>query len=125
MWGYHIRLNRELGKYFHSIITSKLISYWYRIYLLINTRGADQFLLAYYFWPIARTNSTIHDSYHCQITELGGEISQPFPTQRPNASGCHVGAIGCCDTKANSKKHSFKICPEQCRPTEHIDWIYC
>ena len=91
--------------------------------MLISERGADQFLLAYYFWPLAIKNSTIHDSYHCQVKDLGGEFSQPFPTRRPNGSRCHVGALGCCDTK--SSLSIIQICPENCRPIEHRDWIYC
>lgn len=90
MWGFYNSKNKHLAKYFYNIITSKLITYWYKFYLIFSKRGADQYILAWYFWPIAKKNSTIHDSYHCQVSEMGGEHSQPFPTQRPNFPSCHV-----------------------------------
>lgn len=90
MWGFKIDKNKKLAKYFYDIITSKYISFWYKLYLLISKRGADQFLLERYFWPIARTNATIHDSFHCERQDMGGQLSQPFPTKRPNHSTCFV-----------------------------------
>lgn len=93
MWGFHIDRDKNLAKYFYEIITNKYISLSYKLFLLINKRGADQFLLERYFWPIAKTNATIHDSFHCESEDLGGQYSQPFPTRRQNFSACFVSKL--------------------------------
>ena len=122
MWGFYNKKNRILANYFYNIITSKFISYWYKIIYndFIQMKGQDQYLLAWYFWDIAKQNATIHDSYHCD--ELGGK---GFPTKRPLYGTCFVGAIGCCSSEQASTNFTY-ICPVQCRPKEHKnDWIYC
>lgn len=83
----------------------------------MSKRQPDQYMLADYFWPIARKNSTTHDSFYCKT--FGGK---PFPTQRPDYF-CHVGVVGCCDPNSKNK---FFVCPEECRPKNHKnDWLYC
>lgn len=122
MWGFYNKISRQLANKLFKIITNKFIQYWYRIIYPVKfvPKGQDQFLLNWYFWPIAKQNATVHDSYHCK--ELGG---QPFPTQRPKYSNCYVGNLGCCETEPNSKKWAH-VCSPECRPKDKInEWIYC
>lgn len=120
MWGFKNKLDRKLAAHLFRIILSKLVQYWHQIISPeIFNKGQDQNILREYFWPIARLNSTIHDSYHCE--ELGGRA---FPTKRPLGSSCFVGALGCCEPNSQVKFNSK--CPEKCRPPDKVhEWIYC
>ena len=82
----------------------------------MSKRQPDQYMLREYFWPIARRNATIHDSFYCKL--MGGRA---FPTQRK--ADCHVGHIGCCDEATN---RTFGECPIECRPDQHRnEWTTC
>ena len=116
MWGFFNERSRSLAKYFYDILTSRLVTSWYRSYS--SERGQDQYILNWYFWGYAKRNSTIHDSYTCD--KFGGKA---FPTQRPLYKECYVGGIGCCQN--NTSLFKF-VCPSQCRPPEHkLEWLYC
>jgi hypothetical protein len=81
-----------------------------------NTKGFDQFFLTDQVWPITKTNATIHDSYTCKSF-----IGSPFPTKRIGA--CFVGRIA--DLGCELNNSSYMICPQNCRPKDHQEWIYC
>jgi hypothetical protein len=115
MWGIKTRFDKTLSKYLYKVITSRLITAWYSLYT--GEKGHDQYILNWYFWPHVKANSTIHDSYTCQ--KFGGKA---FPSQRPPYEECFVGAMGSCKKKHSSYK---LVCPIECRPQEHPDWIYC
>ena len=120
MWGFKNKLDRSLGEYFFQKIISKSVQYFYQIFSpTYFGKGQDQLILRDYLWPIARHNSTIHDSYNCQ--ELGG---RPFPTKRPlGGPSCFVGAVGCCE---KGRTDFSKVCPKECRPADKVnEWIYC
>lgn len=49
----------------------------------------------------------------------------PWPSKRPDYD-CFAGCGECCDqVDLNHRKNYTKVCPEQCRPHDHKDWIYC
>lgn len=120
MWGFKNKLDRKLAQHLFQIILSKLVQYWYQVLSpeMFN-KGQDQFILRDYFWPLARHNSTMHDSFNCE--KLGG---RPFPTKRPPGGSCFVGAPGCCEP--NSEMKFTHQCPQKCRPADKVnEWIYC
>lgn len=114
MWGFFNNKSRTLAKYFYDVITSRFKAFYYRSYM--SKRNPDQYMLREYFWPIARHNATMHDSFYCK--SLGG---RPFPTRRE--ADCHVGYIGCCDEKSNATYNAQ--CPIECRPLQHTEWTTC
>ncbi len=117
MWGLALERDRNVANEVYSILTNSIIA---RIYNFgsLSYYAFDQYLLANFVWKRARQNATIHDSYHC--ARLGP--SKPFPTRRPEYM-CFVTCLGCCDPKINNR--TSHICPFECRPKEHPDWIYC
>ncbi|XP_066950663.1 uncharacterized protein [Macrobrachium rosenbergii] len=83
---------------------------------------ADQEGLAVSFarnilWPVAQSNVTIHDSYFCK--SYSG--SHPFPSQRVNSD--FVGQRSYLK-EFRGEKISTE-CPVECRPRQHLDWLYC
>ena len=127
-------MNRNQSKYLFNVITDPLISKWYRHYPTYITKGQDQYLLERYFWPLAQSNATVHDSFFCAETGLTvmNRTSSPFPTRRPGLF-CFVGQVGCCNL-AEVCNHSGPfdektifpyICPIECRPAEHKAWRTC
>ncbi len=85
-------------------------------------KGYDQYLLQDFFYKYAKESSIQHDSYSCLIFEG----SQPFPTRRSEEFYCHVGCQMCCERNLTySKMIKNHVCPIECRPKEHQDWIYC
>ncbi len=114
LWGLKTKIDRNLAKYQYSKITSAFLSRWYTLYSI--EKGRDQYLLNWYFWPYAKLNSTVHDSYTC--LEFGG--GKPFPSQRPLYENCFVGAPGCCQ----DSNRLYRIeCPEACRFDKK--WKFC
>lgn len=86
-------------------------------------KGSDQSALSYVISPRASKDSLIHDSYFCKTMFIKGK-TVPFPTQRlsgpnftipnePNFVG-NVGTYG-----------EAKVCPVDCRPKDHQDWMLC
>ena len=59
--------------------------------------------------------SVVHDSYLCQ--EYPSLHWRPFPTQRPDGEYNFVGAAGRVELRM--------MCPEECRPPDHLDWQFC
>jgi hypothetical protein len=117
MWGFYNKRDRKIASNLFDIFTDFNISEWYKSQ---KSKTSDQSILAYYVWPLALKNATIHDSYYCFVKGLGN--SQPFPTKRTEYY-CHVGHIGACNPNNKAK---MSICPEKCRPKAHSkEWIYC
>ena len=135
MWGMRVNVSRRsISRYLFNVITDPFVAKWYKYYPTYIKNGQDQYLLERFVWPLAIYNATIHDSYHCSNKALGNsDESSPFPTQR--RFNCFVGQIGCCresDTVYSlSEPVSIgmnpitSICPLECRPHDHKDWIYC
>ena len=132
-----------MAQYFLKVLTNKQVARYY------NRNGQspkqhDQWLLTRYFAPYIYDNSTTHDSYLCYW--LGGEPCKSFlfelcywkynfnfkiyhfkkgPTQRP-IYNCFVGCSECCEQIEDGDNFKYnKVCPKECRPKDHKDWIYC
>ena len=77
----------------------------------------DQRILTKYFWPWAKDTMMAHDSYCCKIFRAGW---RPYPTARTNEAPNFIGAAS---LKATIPKGNE--CPQDCRPANHQDWVYC
>ena len=118
MWGYANERNRTLGKIIYELILSKSLKLNQKN---LNNKDYDQYFLSNFVWPIAKKSATVHDSYNCKY--LGGE---PFPTKRPEDKFCFAScSLPCCDQTLNQKNRKMDVCPVECRPKDHQDWIYC
>ncbi len=110
MWGYKNSMNRETALMIFNKIKDHASSYYAAKY-------TDQFFLRDKVWPIAKQNATIHDSFHCK--QYGGES---FPKQRMEKY-CFAACDGvCCEDSTHKWPY---VCPIECRPKDHKDWIYC
>ncbi|KAK3875033.1 hypothetical protein Pcinc_020067 [Petrolisthes cinctipes] len=85
------------------------------LYLSKKNYGGDQKALSKNLYHWAKTNMTYHVAYYCQRFK----DSLPFPTRRVN--GTFVGSA------KYRYPHTFlqKVCPWECRPKFHKDWILC
>jgi hypothetical protein len=116
-WGFSNMRNRHLANYLFKILTNKFIAQTYNI--IKNEKGQDQFFLTDYYSKYSLKNSTTHDSFSCNY--LGGD---PFPTQR--IGNCFVGCTGCCNSSIEFSNQKYShVCPVECRPKNHQDWIHC
>ncbi|CAF4599063.1 unnamed protein product [Rotaria sp. Silwood2] len=114
LWGASlIRARHTLVNIFKPMLIPSIVQNYH-----INE---DQKFLNDYVKDHVRNHSLIFDSYFCEI--LGG---QPFLSQRP-IDGCYLGCIRpCCNNAKNVHFRERKIpCPIECRPKDHLDWIYC
>lgn len=118
LWGFANVRNQQLSKHLFKILTNKHIAKYYNPYSK-SLKGWDQYFLTKFFAQYSYVNSTIHDSYNCYY--LGGDA---WPVQRTDVH-CFVGCSECCDQSTNRRLKSDDICPEECRPKQHPDWIYC
>jgi hypothetical protein len=115
MWGFRPSLNPNISRRIHNIIHNReLVARYGGI--------ADQAFLTSYVWPLAKSSAIVHDSFLCRNGY--GHNSEPFPTQRPSANktNCFVGCVRPC---CSSEKMPFEVCPKECRPKDHPEWIYC
>jgi hypothetical protein len=115
MWGFRPSLNPNISRRIHNIIHNReLVARYGGI--------ADQAFLTSYVWPLAKSSAIVHDSFLCRNGY--GHHSEPFPTQRPSANktNCFVGCVRPC---CSSEKMPFEVCPKECRPKDHPEWIYC
>ena len=117
LWGFANKRDRIFSNILFSWMTKKDIAEAYNP-KRTNKKGYDQYFLKNYFYKYALKNGTIHDSFYCQ--DLGGSA---FPTQRPKEM-CFIGCSDCCSSNF-TKKVWIDVCPKECRPHEHKDWIYC
>lgn len=113
LWGFANVKNRDLASHLYNKITRAFIANKFNKKQK-NPKGFDQFLLSNIFWKYARKNGTIHDSYTCKV--FGGK---PFPSQRLK----NFTFLGdpYCEIKATGQY----LCPTECRPIDHQDWVYC
>lgn len=77
----------------------------------------DQNILETQLWPLASLNVTVHDAYTCM--RFGRSL--PFPSQRVKFT--FVGQRSYRSMYLRERTHA--ICPHQCRPENHKDWLYC
>ena len=78
-------------------------------------KGLDQSLLRSRIWPLVESQTCVHDSYFCRAYQSNNW--RPFPTERETGSFNFVGSVGPMELN--------KICPPECRPPTHQDWILC
>ena len=76
-------------------------------------KGDDQVMLQKYLWPELKNDVIQHDSYLCK--NYPGSI--PYPSQRSTINEI-VGVPRATGQKAAT-------CPKECRPRDHLDWLYC
>lgn len=77
-----------------------------------------------FFRPWAQNVSMSHDAYFCK--KYPGLI-YPFPSQRVTGVGNFIGAVMTNNNSITGElplKKDFE-CPKECRPSNHIDWLYC
>jgi hypothetical protein len=116
-WGYANVRNRNLGLYFFKVLTNAIIANFYN--KVKHEKGQDQYLLTDFMSKYSLANSTTHDSFSCQ--EINGD---PWPTQRQG--NCFVGCSGCCNQSIEFANQIYThVCPNECRPKQHQDWIFC
>ena len=77
------------------------------------SKGNDQPMLHIYLWPELKNDVIQHDSYLCK--RYAGSI--PFPSQR-SAVNEIIGLT-------NRSGIEARVCPTECRPRDHQDWLYC
>ena len=110
MWGLKLKDDRILAKKIFQEITNSKLSQYYK-----NYKTADQDFLADYVYKEIAHKSVIHDSYNCMFYRY----SSAWPTIRKG--NCYVGSSWFC----NETLSNYYKCPEECRPKEHPEWIYC
>lgn len=81
--------------------------------------GYDQLCLGRYVWLWGRHVAMSHDSYLC----LSFPHTSPFPTKRGQGVGNHVGSV--INLNGTIQEGPGSVCPKECRPKDHQDWIYC
>ena len=118
MWGFYNSRDRILSNKMLELLTSTSISSYYNADMK-SPKGHDQDFLSYYFYPLIKKKSIIHDSYLCHKPNFNG---QPFPTRRKG--NCFINNPSDCNA-FNTSLTSFFICPVMCRPHDHQDWIFC
>jgi hypothetical protein len=114
MWGFASIRNRELAMKIFEKTTNKTIALAYNRNGKSSKQG-DQSFLADIVWPLTNVNATIHDSYFCR--RYGGAA---FPTKRKGSCFAAIQDLNC-----ELINNTFYVCPEACRPKEHLDWVYC
>ena len=81
-----------------------------------NAPQHDQSTLKQYIWPWAKKLAMVHDSFLCKKYK---EPHSPFPSKRLVGLSNFVGS-------PISENMTIKVkCPKECRPKNHLDWLYC
>ena len=116
---------------FPFLVRAAILSEKGRPYLL-PAKGSDQDFLTNFLYSTMRNSVMCHDSHLCQVYEG----CQPFPTQNL-LPGIFVGFPGIFsfedlprgekDNTTLSQTYTFRAqtCPVQCRPFQHLNWVYC
>ena len=121
MWGYKRSTNiPNSDRIFEKILDQKISKLFNKN--LQSEKGADQSFLSNHVYSLLVDDSVIHDAYTCKSYNN----SRPFPTRR--VGYCFVGTImnrleAC--SNATAEKLKYYTCPEQCRPSNHLDWTSC
>lgn len=113
MWGFKRHLDPEKANLIFSLITDKEMSKKFNPNSN-SPKGFDQTFLSTVVYEIISNKWLEHDSYLCSFFTN----SKPFPTKR--IGNCFVGGIGSCNETA-----LFYTCPKECRPKNHLNWIFC
>ena len=108
MWCYRATNNRSSATQILKLILKNAGK---RSSTLEAKKGDDQFMLQRYLRPKLKNDVIQHDSYLCKY--FPGSI--PYPSQRLSVYEI-VGA-----TEGNKVPE----CPKECRPKDHVDWLYC
>lgn len=114
MWGFRVRDDRTLAKKISNLVIDSNLSRYYNPDRRNYKRG-DQDFLADQVYDLIRRRALIHDSYGC----MSHQYSTHWPTKRQG--NCYVGSSWFCDRNSSD----FFLCPHQCRPPDHLDWIHC
>lgn len=94
----------------------------------VKSKGLDQMLLAQYLWPEFSSDAVHHDAYKCKAFGRRGGVMRPFPTQRLSGKNfTHVpdNFVGSNGGSVGADKQRSHICPVDCRPEGHKDWMLC
>ena len=124
-WGFASVRNRSLATQIYSLMVNPIEASAFNE-KMENEKNCDQTFLRDKIWPLVKANATIHDSYLCKRFPS----SKPYPTRRTIPS-CYVGNFEWCDDEVTVRhflNHSLYdnfICPVECRPKDHKDWLYC
>ena len=90
------------------------------------SKGNDQTALAIVLTGPAFEDSVVHDSYLCLISNIKGALPLPFPTQRLSGPNFTKPSGGVPNFVGNTGNYAISdICPEECRPKDHKDWLMC
>ena len=110
MWGAHTSLDRKLSR--------KIFNYVLNYYdpATQTLKQYDKIFLSDYVYRLIKRNSTIHDSYTCKRFR----DSKPFPTERKVKD--HIGSVF---SPEITTTFFNEMCPIECRPKNHLNWIYC
>ena len=114
MWGMHNSVNRDLGSKIFSLLMDSSLCLKYNLNGN-SPKMNDQFFLRQKIYPIVVNQAVIHDSYTCHLFAK----SQPFPSQRIVMD--FVGSV----KSFSNQSQDIIVCPQECRPIDHKDWIYC
>ena len=111
--------NKEVRKAEFDRMLKEYGSGWYK--------GQDQVALAIILSPHAFNDSVVHDSYLCQVDILmKGKLNLPFPTQRLSGPNFTMPAPVEPNFVGNTGNYAIDdVCPIDCRPADHKDWLLC
>ena len=77
----------------------------------------QKFPLSSYVESEAKIFLILYTPFENSTTRIA--ITKGFPTQRQNEPNNHLGSVF-------DENHTlWEICPEECRPKNHQDWIHC
>ena len=100
-----------------------------KVYSFRHFKQLDQSLLREHLWESHGHDSLAHDSYFCRSFPKAGSEKRAFPTQRvtgPNfARPNEMNFVGSNGGILGRNGRPAAICPEECRPADHKDWILC
>ncbi len=117
MWGFKLSIDTNLSSKLFELITNANNS---RVSGKARKKFGDQRFLSSCIYSFASKSAFVHDSFLCKTYTN----SRPWPTKR--IGNCFVGCVHCdCDSRAKDNQTFTHICPLECRPKKHIDWIYC
>ena len=122
MFGIRINAIKEKfirGRLKQSFKTILTLSHWRKVDWMAR-KIIDQKSLKNVIWPFAKNDSVIHDSYTCNSKRLRGTDVRPFPTRRLYGKFNFIGSNGGSITLKGDGP-----CPQDCRPTDHKEWLVC
>lgn len=117
MWAFRVENDRT----FSNQLREKLFD---RNLIANYSLNRDQVFLADHLWPYAKERTMTHASYWCKIPNWNFH-HRPFPTQRPSINKTHFIFVGCPRPKCFDDIFLNNLCPNDCRPKENTDWIFC